>query len=109
MDVDGDQLNVIADPLLISIAERNLKKYDVVPLLYELGKAGSTPVNKAEFYSGLKRAHDFSGIGQVSNNLTRLWNRDEPDREAAALLCFYNNLVIDESRRFTRQRVLKTW
>lgn len=97
-DVDGDQLNVIADPLLISIAERNIQKYDVVPLLYELGKAGSTPIDKKEFYSGLKRAHDFSGIGQVSNSLTKLWSKDEPDRGAAAMLCFYNNLVIDAAK-----------
>lgn len=97
-DVDGDQLNVVADPLLISIAERNIEKYDVVPLLYEMGKAGSKPVNKTEFFNGLKRAHDFSGIGQVSNALTKLWNKDEPDREAAALLCFYNNLVIDAAK-----------
>lgn len=95
-DVDGDQLNVVADPLLISVAERNIEKYDVVPLLYEMGKAGSKPVSKDEFFNGLKRAHDFSGIGQVSNALTKLWNKDEPDREAAALLCFYNNLVIDK-------------
>lgn len=94
-DVDGDQLNVIADPLLISIAERNIKKYDVVPLLYDLGKAGSTLINKPELFNGLKRAHDFSGIGQVSNSLTKLWNKDEPDRQAAALLCFYNNLVMN--------------
>lgn len=97
-DVDGDQLNVIADPLLISVAERNIEKYDVVPLLYEMGKAGSKPVTKEEFYSGLKRAHDFSGIGQVSNSLTKLWNKDAPDRKAAALLCFYNNLVIDAAK-----------
>jgi len=97
-DVDGDQLNVVGDPLLISIAERNLEKYDVVPLLYELGKAGSKPVNKTEFFDGLKRAHEFSGIGQVSNSLTKLWNKDEPDREVAALLCFYNNLVIDAAK-----------
>lgn len=97
-DVDGDQLNVIAEPVLIKIAERNIQKYDVVPLLYEMGKAGSTPVNKKEFFSGLKRAHEFSGIGQVSNSLTKLWNKDEPDREAAALLCFYNNLVIDAAK-----------
>lgn len=97
-DVDGDQLNVVADPLLISIAERNLEKFDVVPLLYEMGKAGSKPVTKEEFFNGLKRAHDFSGIGQVSNALTKLWNKDEPDREAAALLCFYNNLVIDAAK-----------
>lgn len=97
-DVDGDQLNVVADPLLISIAERNLQKYHVVPLLYEMGKAGSKPIDRKEFFSGLKRAHDFSGIGQVSNNLTKLWNKDDPDRQAAALLCFYNNLVIDAAK-----------
>lgn len=97
-DVDGDQLNVVADSLLISVAERNIEKYSVVPLLYEMGKAGSKPVNSSEFYKGLKRAHDFSGIGQVSNALTKLWNKDEPDREAAALLCFYNNLVIDAAK-----------
>lgn len=94
-DVDGDQLNVVADQLLISVAERNIKKYDVVPLLYEMGKAGSNPINKKEFFNGLKRAHDFSGIGQVSNSLTKLWNKDEPDRGAAAMLCFYNNLVMN--------------
>ena len=97
-DVDGDQLNVVADPLLISVAQRNLGKYDVVPLLYELGKADAKPINTAEFFSGLKRAHDFSGIGQVSNSLTKLWNKDEPDREAAAMLCFYNNCVIDAAK-----------
>jgi hypothetical protein len=97
-DVDGDQLNVVADPLLISVAERNIEKYNVVPLLYELGKAGSKPVNKAEFFGGLKRAHEFSGIGQVSNALTKLWNKDNPDRQAAAMLCFYNNLVIDAAK-----------
>lgn len=97
-DVDGDQLNVVADHLLIEVAKRNLSKFNVVPLLYEMGKAGSKPVNKAEFYSGLKRAHEFSGIGQVSNALTKLWNKDMPDRESAALLCFYNNLVIDAAK-----------
>jgi len=34
-DVDGDSSLVIADPLLISIAERNMK--DVLPLYYVYG------------------------------------------------------------------------
>lgn len=97
-DVDGDQLNCVSEPLLIEVAERNLKKYDVVPLLFDLGKAGSTPVNNQEFYNGLKRAHDYSGIGQVSNSLTKLWNRDHPDRYVAGVLTFYNNLVIDAAK-----------
>ena len=59
-----------------------------------MGKAGSMPVTNEEFYTGLKRAHEFSGIGQVSNSLTKLWNRESPDYTAAGLLCFYNNLVI---------------
>ena len=49
-------------------------------------------------FRGLKRAHDFSGIGMVSNSLTKVWNRDDPDWEAAAWLCYYNNLVIDAAK-----------
>ncbi len=94
VDVDGDQANCIGDSLLINIAERNIRNHDVVPLLYDMGKAGSAPVTKEAFFDGLKRAHDYSGIGQVSNSLTKLWNRDNPDYVAAGLLCFYNNLVI---------------
>lgn len=83
---------------MIDVAERNIKNHDVVPLLYDMGKAGSQPVTNEEFYNGLKRAHDYSGIGQVSNSLTKLWNRDNPDYVAAGLLCFYNNLVIDAAK-----------
>lgn len=46
----------------------------------------------------MKRAHEFSGIGQVSNSLTKLWNRPNPDREVAAWLCYYNNQVIDAAK-----------
>lgn len=49
-------------------------------------------------FHGLKRAHEYSGIGQVSNSLTKLWNRNEPDLEAAAWLTYYNNLVIDAAK-----------
>ncbi len=90
-------MNVVSDPLLISIAKRNLEKYHVVPLFYNLGKAPAEPVSYNSLYEGLKRAHEFSGIGQVSNNLTKLWNREKPDREAASWLCYYNNQVIKHS------------
>lgn len=63
-----------------------------------MGKAGSQPVTNEEFYNGLKRAHDYSGIGQISNSLTKLWNRDNPDYIAAGLLCFVNNLTIDAAK-----------
>ena len=96
--VDGDQLSVVADPLFVNIAERNVKKYDVVPLYYDATKADPEIVTDDAMYRALKRAHDFSAgeitsIGEVSNMLTRLWNKDNPDRDVANLLTMFNNLV----------------
>lgn len=90
---DGDQLNVVTDPVIVSVAERNLEKFHVLPLFYDAAKAGAEEVSIETMFLGLKRAHDYSGIGQVSNALTKLWNSDTPDWDAAAWLCYYNNLV----------------
>ena len=102
-DVDGDQLNVITDPVIITVAERNLKEFDVVPLFYDANKAPAEILTRESLFNGLKRAHNFSSgaitsIGEISNMLTKLWNKDHPDREAAALLCYKNNLVIDAAK-----------
>lgn len=93
-DVDGDQLNVIVDPLFVEIAERNVKEFDIVPLFYESEKANAEPINNQSLYHGLLRAHEYSNIGEISNMLTRLWNKDKPDKIAAALLTYLNNLRI---------------
>lgn len=103
LDFDGDQLNVVADPLFVEIAERNIKKYDVVPLFYDANKADPEIINYEAMYNALKRAHNFSAgeitsIGEISNMLTRLWNKDNPDRDMANLLCMFNNLVIDAAK-----------
>ena len=103
MDVDGDQLNVVVDPLFVEIAERNIKKFDVVPLFYDAEKAPSDIISKESMFMALKRAHDYSAgeitsIGEISNMLTRLWNRDDPDRDMANLLCMFNNWVIDAAK-----------
>lgn len=97
-DVDGDQLNVVVDPIIVSVAKRNIEKYNVIPLFYDANKAAAEKVSRESLFNGLKRAHDFSGIGIVSNSQTKQWNRDTPDREAAAWLCYYNNLVIDAAK-----------
>lgn len=97
-DVDGDQLNVVSDPILIQTAKINLSKYDVVPLFYDATKAPPEQVSKESLFHGVKRAHDYSGIGQISNALTRLWNRPKPDFDAAAYLCYFNNLTIDGAK-----------
>lgn len=97
-DVDGDQLNVIVDPLFVDIAERNVKEFDIVPLFYESEKANAEPISNDSLFRGLKRAHDYSNIGEISDMLTRLWNRDKPDMVAAALLTYLNNLRIDGAK-----------
>lgn len=97
-DVDGDQLNVVVDPTIVNVAERNIKKYDVIPLFYDANKAEPEMMSKSAQFHGLKRAHEFSNIGEISNMLTRLWNRDNPDRIAASLLCYKNNLIIDAAK-----------
>ena len=97
-DVDGDQLNVIVDPLFVEIAERNVKEYDVVPLFYDAEMAIAEPISNESLFNGLKRAHEYSNIGEISNMLTRVWNKDNPDRVVAALLTYLNNLRIDGAK-----------
>lgn len=104
--VDGDQLNVIVDPLFVSIAERNIQKYDVIPLFYDANKAAPEIISYESLYGGLKRAHDYSSggitsIGEISNMLCKLWNKENPDRVAAAWLTMFNNLVIDAAKSGT--------
>lgn len=97
-DVDGDQLNVVSDRILIDNAKRNIQEYDIVPLFYDATKAASEQISLETLFHGVKRAHDYSGIGQISNALTRLWNRPHPDLQSAALLCYFNNLTIDGAK-----------
>ena len=97
-DVDGDQLNVIVDPLFVKIAERNVMKYDIVPLFYDAEKASAEPITFQSLFNGLKRAHEYSDIGEISNMLTRLWNKENPDLVSAALLTYLNNLRIDGAK-----------
>ena len=87
-DCDGDQLNCVVNKIIISVAERNLKNHDIVPLYYAANDAPKEIVNRENIYIGLKRAHDCSGIGQISNNQCKLWNSDEPNYECAALVCY---------------------
>ena len=96
--VDGDQLNVVVEEVIVNAAEKNIKEHDVIPLFYDATKAPSETISKAAQFHGLKRAHEYSNIGEISNMLTRLWNRDNPDRLAAALLTYLNNLRIDGAK-----------
>lgn len=98
-----DELNVVVDPLFVEIAERNVKEFDVVPLFYDAEKAPPEILSRETQFKGLSRAHEFSSgdkvsIGKISNMLTRLWNKDHPDRIAAAWITMLNNLAIDAAK-----------
>ena len=91
-------LNVVTDPSVLSAAKRNLEKLDVVPLFYDANFAPPEILSAEMMFVSLKRAHDSSGIGQISNALTKLWNKPDPDKDAAKLLTMYNNYVIDSAK-----------
>ena len=97
-DCDGDQLNVVGEPVIIEVAERTRDKYNVVPLFYDANAAPGELVSRETIYEGILRAHNNSGIGAISNNLTILWNKPNPDFIAAALLCYFNNQMIDGAK-----------
>ena len=107
-DVDGDKSLVVANKTLIEVAERNLKKYDIVPLYYNMKKAKPSILNNETIYSGLQSAFSGSNIGTYSNNISKIWNSDifvngtdDEKKEAIdviKLLCMENNFVIDRAK-----------
>jgi arsenate reductase-like glutaredoxin family protein len=95
-DVDGDTSLVVADKKFVEIAERNMK--DIVPLYYNMAKAGATQVNNNTIYNGLITAYTGGNIGMVSNNITKIWNSDNINLDAIRLLCMENNFTIDYAK-----------
>lgn len=98
-DVDGDQSMVVADESIIEIAERNSK--NIYPLYYEMAKAGNNKLNGEEIYKGVIAAYTGGNIGQISNDITKIWNSGEvgsDELEAIKLLTMENNFVIDYAK-----------
>lgn len=103
--VDGDKSLVVTDKKLIEVAEKNIAKYDIVPLYYNMKKAEPVELSNATIYAGLNAAFIGGNIGIYSNNISKIWNsdvftngNDEEKREAVdliKLLCMENNFVID--------------
>ena len=107
-DVDGDKALVVADNTIISVAERNIQKYDIVPLYYNMRKASPSILNNQTIYAGLSAAFTGSNIGQYSNSISKIWNNQvfitgtiEEKQEALSiikLLCCENNFKIDYAK-----------
>ena len=107
-DVDGDKALVVADKTIINVAERNIKKFNIVPLYYNMRKASPVQLNNQTIYDGLNAAFTGSNIGQYSNNISKIWNSDifisgtDEEKQKAIdtikLLCMENNFVIDRAK-----------
>ena len=105
-DCDGDKSLVVADPLFVSIAERNMN--GIVPLYYNMRKAQPTKLNPENIYAGLNAAFVGGNIGVYSNDISKIWNHDvfvdgsEEEKQQAITcvkqLCCQNNFVIDYAK-----------
>lgn len=105
-DCDGDKSLVVADPLFVSIAERNMN--GIVPLYYNMRKAQPTELTPENIYAGLNAAFVGGNIGMYSNNISKIWNHDvfvngsEEEKQQAITcvkqLCCQNNFVIDYAK-----------
>ena len=95
-DVDGDRLLVLAQPLIIKMAERVMQ--GVNPLYYEMKKAKAEEVNNQNIYNGLKLAFTGGRIGGISNDISKIWNSGNITEEALKAvrwLCMETNFTID--------------
>lgn len=106
--VDGDCGLVVADKTIIEVAKRTRDKYDIVPLYYDMKKAGPVQINGQSLCDGLHPAFYGANIGIYSNNISKIWNSsvftsgtDGCKKEAintVKLFCMENNSVIDYAK-----------
>ena len=95
-DSDGDKLLLVNNQTIINAAKR--VSQDVVPLYYNMGKAGAVQLNADTIYEGLMLAYTSGNIGSPSNDITKIWNSGEITEEkkkAVKWLCADVNYTID--------------
>jgi len=95
-DVDGDKSLVCAEKIVIEVADRNMK--DIVPLYYNMRKAGAEIINNQTIFNGLKTAYTGGNIGMISNDITKIWNSENVNLDVIKLLCMENNFTIDYAK-----------
>lgn len=95
-DYDGDKLLVTDNETLVAAAERNMK--DVVPLFYNMSKAGAEMITPDNLYKGITLAYNGGNIGMPSNNITKVWNSaniSEEQMKVVKWLVMEVNFTID--------------
>jgi hypothetical protein len=92
---DGDKALVIQDELFISVAERNME--GILPLYYEMSSAKAEQITCSKIYDSLLLAFK-ANIGEVSNNITKVFNSDDIDLRVVKWLTAENNYIIDYAK-----------
>ena len=105
---DGDISLVIADQRFVDLAERNVKRDDIVPLYYIMKKAPAQIVNQEIKNEGICKAFSTCKIGIYSNNVSKVWNQvdwkniSEEERQRnlnlIKYLCLESNFSIDSAK-----------
>lgn len=99
-DVDGDETMIVENKTFIEIAKRQIKALDIVPLEYELKVGDALEITKENTYKALQAAFT-KNIGNVSNAITRIYNKDEVTKDDINMvkkLCYLNNQWIDYAK-----------
>jgi hypothetical protein len=91
-DNDGDKALCVQDETFVTVAERNMQ--GIVPLYYEMAKAPAEQVNSEDIYKSLIMAYK-ANIGEISNNITKIWNSHDINLDVIKWLCMENNFTID--------------
>lgn len=90
-DVDGDKMLITPDDTFINLVDRGK-----LPLYYEMGQTNPLPVTNGNIFKCLCTSFEQSIIGDISNCLTKEFNRQqEPDMHFVHVMCAYNNYTID--------------
>ena len=96
-DVDGDTSLVVADPLIVSMAEHVTQ--NVRPLYYDMATSKSKLLSPETIHNGLTQAFK-ANIGIISNNITKIWSHDVNEQALTAIrwLCAESNFEIDYAK-----------
>ncbi len=95
-DNDGDKALVCIDELIVDVADRNSK--GIIPLYYEMAKAESKPLDNVAMFEGLISAYTGGNIGEISNDISKVWNGEDINKNVIKFLCMENNFVIDYAK-----------
>lgn len=95
-DNDGDISLVVADPTIRAAAKRSNE--GIVPLYYQMAKAGATQITPDALYNGMILAYTGGNIGSIANAISKIWNSPQPSLDAVKLLTCKTNFTIDYAK-----------